>query len=124
MCIVYPPFVVVYVRLFFFQAEDGIRDDLVTGVQTCALPISGVSFTYDATAFQAQQSALYGRVWQLDASGIQTGDIRVVRTDDEGLTWRAADEALSVQAGQICAFSATPAGATPFAPASTATSAT
>ena len=22
---------------FFFQAEDGIRDDLVTGVQTCAL---------------------------------------------------------------------------------------
>src|SRR5258708_13197878 len=27
---------------FFFQAEDGIRDDLVTGVQTCALPISGI----------------------------------------------------------------------------------
>src|SRR5260364_462434 len=27
------------VRFFFFQAEDGIRDDLVTGVQTCALPI-------------------------------------------------------------------------------------
>src|SRR5258708_7859587 len=26
--------------LFCFQAEDGIRDDLVTGVQTCALPIS------------------------------------------------------------------------------------
>src|SRR5207244_8685314 len=26
--------------IFFFQAEDGIRDDLVTGVQTCALPIS------------------------------------------------------------------------------------
>src|SRR5205823_10533773 len=26
---------------FFFQAEDGIRDKLVTGVQTCALPIFG-----------------------------------------------------------------------------------
>ena len=26
-------------RHVFFQAEDGIRDDLVTGVQTCALPI-------------------------------------------------------------------------------------
>src|SRR2546430_16940730 len=26
---------------FFFQAEDGIRDLTVTGVQTCALPISG-----------------------------------------------------------------------------------
>src|SRR5437868_12069837 len=28
--------------LFFFQAEDGIRDRNVTGVQTCALPISRV----------------------------------------------------------------------------------
>src|SRR5207248_3678515 len=26
--------------VFFFQAEDGIRDRTVTGVQTCALPIS------------------------------------------------------------------------------------
>src|SRR2546425_9321187 len=31
-----------YVFFFFFQAEDGIRDKLVTGVQTCALPISRV----------------------------------------------------------------------------------
>src|SRR5690606_40184060 len=29
---------------FFFPAEDGIRDFHVTGVQTCALPISRVSF--------------------------------------------------------------------------------
>src|SRR5207245_6353837 len=28
------------VHFFFFQAEDGIRDATVTGVQTCALPIS------------------------------------------------------------------------------------
>src|SRR2546425_6594830 len=28
-----------YLLFFFFQAEDGIRDKLVTGVQTCALPI-------------------------------------------------------------------------------------
>src|SRR5690606_40295059 len=28
---------------FFFQAEDGIRDFHVTGVQTCALPISGLA---------------------------------------------------------------------------------
>src|ERR1022692_5109894 len=28
---------------FFFQAEDGIRDYKVTGVQTCALPISDCS---------------------------------------------------------------------------------
>src|SRR5437870_8344927 len=30
----------VYFLFFFFQAEDGIRDGHVTGVQTCALPIS------------------------------------------------------------------------------------
>ena len=29
--------------VFFFQAEDGMRDYKVTGVQTCALPISGVT---------------------------------------------------------------------------------
>src|SRR2546426_1536423 len=29
-----------YFVFFFFQAEDGIRDYKVTGVQTCALPIS------------------------------------------------------------------------------------
>src|SRR2546429_4325009 len=31
------------VLFFFFQAEDGIRDVAVTGVQTCALPIFGAS---------------------------------------------------------------------------------
>src|SRR3990170_4006083 len=46
------------VFFFFFQAEDGIRDDLVTGVQTCALPICPDFFnvaefptmTYSSTA--------------------------------------------------------------------------
>src|SRR5216683_2695841 len=32
----------VFLFFFFFQAEDGIRDLIVTGVQTCALPISTV----------------------------------------------------------------------------------
>src|SRR5690348_18180758 len=31
-----------YYFFFFFQAEDGIRDGRVTGVQTCALPISRI----------------------------------------------------------------------------------
>src|SRR3989440_6117734 len=36
-------FVMMYLLLFFFfQAEDGIRDLIVTGVQTCALPISRI----------------------------------------------------------------------------------
>src|SRR5256886_15763794 len=32
---------------FFFQAEDGIRDLTVTGVQTCALPISSLLTNYE-----------------------------------------------------------------------------
>src|SRR5258708_28608849 len=40
----------------FFQAEDGIRDDLVTGVQTCALPISVVPFQ------ELAASAIRGRI--------------------------------------------------------------
>src|SRR2546421_7963434 len=36
-------------HFFFFQAEDGIRDLIVTGVQTCALPIFG--------EFQANRTA-------------------------------------------------------------------
>src|SRR2546430_10327241 len=36
---------------FFFQAEDGIRDLTVTGVQTCALPISEVSGRTDRPSF-------------------------------------------------------------------------
>src|SRR5215204_885488 len=33
-----------YIFFFFFQAEDGIRDHCVTGVQTCALPISDATW--------------------------------------------------------------------------------
>src|SRR5207253_5647202 len=36
----YGNYIVLDVVFFFFQAEDGIRDGHVTGVQTCALPIS------------------------------------------------------------------------------------
>ena len=40
--------------IFFFQAEDGIRDDLVTGVQTCALPIwRSFIFKVLANSFEA-----------------------------------------------------------------------
>src|SRR4051795_9195397 len=40
------PFVLLALSLvfFFFQAEDGIRDESVTGVQTCALPIYDTAY--------------------------------------------------------------------------------
>src|SRR5256885_3745487 len=39
MPVVWSVMVALYCFSFFFQAEDGIRDYKVTGVQTCALPI-------------------------------------------------------------------------------------
>src|SRR3989475_13222038 len=41
--------------IFFFQAEDGIRDLTVTGVQTCALPISTVFGSFGAEIYDAQK---------------------------------------------------------------------
>src|SRR5699024_11228181 len=43
---------------FFFQAEDGIRDRNVTGVQTCALPICGVF----GNAVAGWRGAIFGGV--------------------------------------------------------------
>src|SRR2546426_7264039 len=37
---------------FFFQAEDGIRDYKVTGVQTCALPICGRGLSQTIAGFR------------------------------------------------------------------------
>src|SRR5689334_24516142 len=41
-------FLFIFYFFFFFQAEDGIRDGTVTGVQTCALPISKKRVTMSA----------------------------------------------------------------------------
>src|SRR5690625_7883656 len=43
--------------VFFFKAEDGIRDGHVTGVQTCALPI----FATELQSFGDQRLSLFGR---------------------------------------------------------------
>src|SRR5207249_8485446 len=43
---------------FFFQAEDGIRDRNVTGVQTCALPISVIDFKTAGSDYEEHEAAL------------------------------------------------------------------
>src|SRR5688572_32110305 len=54
--------------VFFFQAEDGIRDLTVTGVQTCALPISVTAC--EATAYL---DGLLDRGGDLSAAGFVRG---------------------------------------------------
>src|SRR5699024_12027437 len=51
------------ISVFFFQAEDGIRDRNVTGVQTCALPISFSTVECD------QESSLGSTLSQHSQSG-------------------------------------------------------
>src|SRR5687767_5343639 len=63
--------------VFFFQAEDGIRDKLVTGVQTCALPISpAVPLTWRVPAGQSQTIELKGIESRRTLSPI-SGDVRI-----------------------------------------------
>src|SRR2546426_6209984 len=49
---------VLYLYIFFFQAEDGIRDYKVTGVQTCALPIQAEDGIRDYKVTGVQTCAL------------------------------------------------------------------
>src|SRR5256885_2880315 len=66
----------VVVYFFFFQAEDGIRDYKVTGVQTCALPICHLAVVwvgYDSdepTGFTGSAGAL--PVWAHIMAGLNT----------------------------------------------------
>src|SRR5437762_10370620 len=46
---------------FFFQAEDGIRDTSVTGVQTCALPISNILAAVEQAPVLDQIQPIDGR---------------------------------------------------------------
>src|SRR5690625_5305822 len=46
------------VVFFFFQAEDGIRDGHVTGVQTCALPISAKE-EFDNAPYKASRASTF-----------------------------------------------------------------
>src|SRR5256885_13913361 len=55
-----------FCSIFFFQAEDGIRDYKVTGVQTCALPICADTFKKGINA--SLQAHAYGNATSEDFS--------------------------------------------------------
>src|SRR5216683_4386502 len=60
---------------FFFQAEDGIRDLIVTGVQTCALPIS-------------RPGARSGSTIQRKARGRLAPSTEAASSSPTGISWR------------------------------------
>src|SRR6266702_6337356 len=69
------------VFFFFFQAEDGIRDGHVTGVQTCALPIfEGGEAVVTVQSLEAEHGLIEGR------RAAEIGDVerRLEHTGDRG----------------------------------------
>src|SRR5260221_7736123 len=72
---------------FFFQAEDGIRDHCVTGVQTCALPIWLLSaiksiVTRLINIISGNWEAARHPDRQLESAGVEPGKRHAGRTSD------------------------------------------
>src|SRR5690625_6680000 len=89
---------------FFFQAEDGIRDGHVTGVQTCALPIfslgdecvieaglyvtAGTKVAFEGRTVKAE--SLSGEDGLLFRRNSTTGKVEALRRSGEALALNAA----------------------------------
>src|SRR5688500_19616059 len=82
----------IFISLFIFQAEDGIRDYKVTGVQTCALPIlsSGVQAIHSGqctsctcapsnSVFTVPKATQIGRASCREREWIGVGAVGVIR---------------------------------------------
>src|SRR5260370_3853278 len=73
----------IFLQFFFFQAEDGIRDSSVTGVQTCALPIRipvAGPYVGNARWLGASLASL------LRQAGIRAGADQLLCTSADGFT--------------------------------------
>src|SRR3989449_5598120 len=75
---------------FFFQAEDGIRDVAVTGVQTCALPIFArltpalLGELVNLVGHDREAAAVHARARRLDR-GVQGQQVGLIRDEADGL---------------------------------------
>src|SRR5207245_7666150 len=74
------------VFFFFFQAEDGIRDATVTGVQTCALPISFMAVLNVTATFSTAMNAatITTATFSLRAAGAAANVPATVTLDEIG----------------------------------------
>src|SRR5256885_8702582 len=78
-------------EFFFFQAEDGIRDYKVTGVQTCALPIlPDLSFDPEVVAERDQMAR------QIAAS-LSERELVCLRLRTEGMSYEEIGDTMQVR---------------------------
>src|SRR5690625_7609348 len=88
---------------FFFQAEDGIRDGHVTGVQTCALPICAVRqlvgssrpVSWINTAFP------FGAAYLMAGGSVDLAFVEIGRASCRETGWMAVGTVLIVEAKKV-----------------------
>src|SRR5207249_7505398 len=86
-CLCYFCFFVFVFFFFFFQAEDGIRDRNVTGVQTCALPILKLS----GLPARVTVPALLLTVRALRSNGVPDAPMSLVAVYDDDCVARSEE---------------------------------
>src|SRR6266850_2903908 len=86
-----------YFFFFFFQAEDGIRDYKVTGVQTCALPICSLGIRGMNVSMPHKQ-AVIPHLDALDDSAREIGAVNTINHVDGRLTGYNTDSLGAVRA--------------------------
>src|SRR5207244_6096069 len=87
------------VTYFYFQAEEGIREDLVTGVQTCALPIcpiigqrTRISLMFPDSLRVGTITETEGRASRLALRGRATTMLSMVKSRKKGSGARRSEE--------------------------------
>src|SRR5690625_6812824 len=81
---------------FFFQAEDGIRDGHVTGVQTCALPISGTAKSY-LVATESMKVYIKALDKEIDFEAWESIHTEISQKyDDAAVAWLAKQAGLEI----------------------------
>src|SRR5256885_12618908 len=82
--------------LFFFQAEDGIRNYKVTGVQTCALPILRAAAADDGHDAAGEHEP------RDHDDGEQEHELRLVRVEEDGRLPRVLGRSEERRVGKEC----------------------
>src|SRR5690625_5645959 len=89
---------------FFFQAEDGIRDGHVAGVQTCALPIlPGRSIVINRTCALSSKSSPKCMLFPVAAPAMNSTGSPVAGPNDLPANTRPALEE-TTHSGEVCMF--------------------
>src|SRR2546429_476383 len=74
------------IPVFFFQAEDGIRDVAVTGVQTCALPICYLDL-FVGTWYGSKTNYLYHNNGDGTFTRVAAANIPKIPSNQHGSSW-------------------------------------